>query len=157
MVKVFSTCFILHNIFVMYISEVEKGLYKSNTSKATTCSTRKGMWVYETALADNEELGYSLFSGVPFPSLTLIYYHSIDQETNFDQWPLSAPSYELPDKTDWSSWEWRRVEHAEGAWPTLVSPSSSPQGTGTAVQSPSTWSQQGWPETRKHTSDTMQK
>lgn len=118
MAKVLSTCFILHTIFVMDISEVEKGLYESNKSKAPTCSTRKVLWVYEIALADKEVLDYSLFSDVPFPSLTLIYYHSIDQETSFDQWPLSPPSYELLDKRDWSSWEWRRAEHAEGAWPT---------------------------------------
>lgn len=53
----------------MDISEVGKGLYISNTNKATTCSTGKGLRVHGIALGDNEELGYSLFSDVPSPSL----------------------------------------------------------------------------------------
>lgn len=41
--KVLSTCFILHNMFLTGISEAGKSLYKSNTNKATTCSTGKGL------------------------------------------------------------------------------------------------------------------
>lgn len=97
MFKALSAFFILRSIFLMDISGVGKGLYISNTNKATTCSTGKGLWVHGIALGDNEELGYSPFSDVPSPSL-LPYFDLLTLHRSRWQWPLSPPYYELLDK-----------------------------------------------------------